>query len=54
MIFVWITFAVSFIAYARFITLVIRDITDYLGIACFAVKKRDDKGEWRDARSMRI
>jgi len=54
MIFVCITFVVSFVAYARFITLVIRDITDYLGIACFAVKKRDDKGEWRDARSMKL
>lgn len=50
MIFVWTTFAVSFISYARFVTLVIHDITDYLGIACFSVKKRDDKGEWLDAR----
>jgi len=50
MIFVWTTFAVSFISYARFVTLVIHDITDYLGIACFSVKKRDDRGEWLDAR----
>lgn len=50
-IFVWMTFGISFISYARFVTLVIRDITDYLGIACFSVKKRDDKGEWHDARS---
>jgi len=50
MIFVWVTLAVSFLAYARFVTLVIRDITNFLGIACFTVRKKDDKGVWHDAR----
>lgn len=44
---VWVTLVVSFLAYARFVTLVIRDITEYLGIACFTVKKRDKMGVWR-------
>jgi ethanolaminephosphotransferase len=38
--FVWVTLIVSFIAYGRFVTLVIRDITNYLGIACFTVGKK--------------
>ncbi|KAH9486034.1 Cholinephosphotransferase 1 [Psilocybe cubensis] len=49
-IFVWITLAVSFIAYARFVTLVIGDITEYLGVACFRVQRRDANGVWRDAK----
>ena len=36
----------SFLVYARFVTLVIRDITNYLGIACFTVRKKDEKGDW--------
>ncbi|KAF9554059.1 Choline/ethanolaminephosphotransferase [Agrocybe pediades] len=47
--FVWLTLIVSFVAYARFVTLVIGDITNYLGIACFTVRKKDEKGVWRDA-----
>ena len=35
--------------YARFVTLVIRDITSYLGIACFTVRKRNESGEWIEA-----
>lgn len=49
-IFVWFTLIVSFLTYARFITLVIGDITNYLGIACFTVRKKDEKGVWHDAR----
>ena len=49
-IFVWVTFAVSFVAYARFVTLVIQDITNFLGIACFTVRKKDENGVWHDAR----
>ena len=50
MIFVWVTLAISFLAYARFVALVIRDITNYLGIACFTVRKRDEKGLWKSAQ----
>lgn len=49
---VWLTLLVSAVAYGRFVTLVIQDITEYLGIACFKVKKRDEKGEWRDAKDV--
>jgi ethanolaminephosphotransferase len=31
--------------------LVIGDITDYLGIACFTVRKRDKEGRWEDAKA---
>lgn len=51
-IFVYLTFAISFFAYARFCTLVIKEITEYLGIACFAVRKRDAEGIWRDTRDI--
>ncbi|KAF8875779.1 CDP-alcohol phosphatidyltransferase-domain-containing protein [Infundibulicybe gibba] len=46
-LFVWATLIISFIIYARFCTLVIRDITNHLGIACFTVRKRDENGIWR-------
>ncbi|KAF9474979.1 choline ethanolaminephosphotransferase [Pholiota conissans] len=49
-IFVWFTLAISFLTYARFVSLVISDITNYLGIACFTVRKKDEKGVWHDAR----
>jgi len=45
--FVWLTLIVSFVMYARFVTLVINDITNYLGIACFTVRKKDVQGNWR-------
>ena len=34
---------------ARFCTLVINDITEYLGIACFTVRKKDKAGDWVSA-----
>ena len=39
----------SFLSYARFCYLVIDDITNYLGIACFTVRKKDKAGEWVSA-----
>ncbi|CAK5265991.1 unnamed protein product, partial [Mycena citricolor] len=45
---VWLTLAISFIAYARFCTLVIYDITNFMGIACFTVRKKDEDGVWQD------
>ncbi|KAL5536111.1 hypothetical protein ACEPAF_4216 [Sanghuangporus sanghuang] len=39
----------SFYAYARFVYLVINDITDFLGIACFTVRKKDKEGVWRSS-----
>ncbi|KAH9932117.1 Choline/ethanolaminephosphotransferase [Epithele typhae] len=45
-IFVYVTLAVTFLSYARFCYLVINDITNYLGIACFTVRKKDKSGEW--------
>ncbi|PSR72058.1 hypothetical protein PHLCEN_2v12088 [Hermanssonia centrifuga] len=49
---VYLTLAISVYSYARFCTLVINDITDYLGIACFTVRKRDTVGVWRRAASV--
>ncbi|KAI0095189.1 Choline/ethanolaminephosphotransferase [Irpex rosettiformis] len=49
---VYLTLAVSFFSYARFCTLVINDITNYLGIACFTVRKKDATGHWRRAASI--
>ena len=45
-LFVYLTLAVTFLSYARFCYLVINDITEYLGIACFTVRKKDKSGEW--------
>jgi len=45
-LFVLATLVVSFASYARFVTLVINDITEYLGIACFTVRKKDAEGHW--------
>ncbi|TEB28151.1 cholinephosphotransferase [Coprinellus micaceus] len=47
---VWVTLVISFLAYARFVTLVISDITNYLGIACFTVRKKDEHGVWKSVR----
>jgi len=44
--FVYLTLAMSFLSYARFCALVIRDITNFLGIACFTVRKKDTHGDW--------
>ena len=49
-IFIWVTLGITFIAYGRFVSLVIWDITNYLGIACFTVKKKDKKGDWYSAQ----
>ncbi|KAL0568840.1 hypothetical protein V5O48_013134 [Marasmius crinis-equi] len=48
-VFIWVTLAISVLAYGRFCYRVIGDITNYMGIACFTVRKRDKDGEWRDA-----
>ncbi|KAG9083953.1 hypothetical protein FRC06_004305 [Ceratobasidium sp. 370] len=47
--FILISLVASFLAYARFCTAVINDITNYLGIACFTVRKKDENGVWQDA-----
>lgn len=49
-IFVWLTLAITFVAYGRFVSLVILDITNHLGIACFTVRKRDKNGDWYSAQ----
>jgi ethanolaminephosphotransferase len=46
-VFVYASLILSVIVYARFCTLVINDITEYLGIACFTVRKKNEKGEWQ-------
>ncbi|KAH7105087.1 hypothetical protein BKA62DRAFT_691625 [Auriculariales sp. MPI-PUGE-AT-0066] len=46
---VYVTLALTVFRYARFCTLVIRDITNYLGIACFTVRKRGEDGQWHEA-----
>ncbi|CAA7265644.1 unnamed protein product [Cyclocybe aegerita] len=53
-LFVWLTLVVSAVVYARFVVLVIRDITNFLGIACFTVRKKDGKGQWHDARPDKV
>ncbi|KAG2364834.1 hypothetical protein BDR07DRAFT_1450115 [Suillus spraguei] len=50
--FIYLTLAISFITYARFCALVIRDITEFLGIACFTVRKKDGEGVWRETRDI--
>ncbi|KAG8991764.1 hypothetical protein FRB93_002610 [Tulasnella sp. JGI-2019a] len=43
----------SFVAYVRFCTLAIQDITEYLDFACFSVRKRDPAmGEWTMAHHL--
>jgi ethanolaminephosphotransferase len=48
-LFVWAAFGISAVAYARFVLLVISDITEFLGIACMTVRKKDANGNWRSA-----
>jgi len=43
---VWVTLLVSLVSYGRFACLVIWDITEFLGIACLTVRKKDDSGHW--------
>ncbi|KAJ6479218.1 choline ethanolaminephosphotransferase [Mycena vitilis] len=45
---IYLTLAISVVAYGRFCTLVINDITNYMGIACFTVRKKDKDGVWQD------
>ncbi|TFY81458.1 hypothetical protein EWM64_g2549 [Hericium alpestre] len=47
--FVYLTLVVTFLSYAHFVVAVINDITNYLGIACLTVRKRDARGIWRRA-----
>ena len=42
----------SFASYARFCYLVIWDITEHLGIACFTVRKKDEHGHWTEAQAV--
>ncbi|CAE6477493.1 unnamed protein product [Rhizoctonia solani] len=49
LLFIIISLGVAFLAYGRFCIAVINDITNYLGIACFTVRKKDENGEWKDA-----
>jgi len=49
---VYITLLTSFLMYARFVFLVISDITNYLGIACFTVRKKDKSGHWTEAKAV--
>ncbi|KAI0029498.1 choline ethanolaminephosphotransferase [Vararia minispora EC-137] len=51
--FIYLALAVSAVTYIRFVTLVINDITNFLGIACLTVRKRDTHGEWQDANPAR-
>jgi ethanolaminephosphotransferase len=51
--FVYVVLVVVFVTYARFVVLVISDITNYLGIACLRVRKRDVNGVWRSAVGMK-
>ncbi|KAJ7207492.1 Choline/ethanolaminephosphotransferase [Mycena pura] len=46
---VWLTLALSLVSYARFCTLVINDITNFMGIACFTVRKKDKDGVWHES-----
>jgi hypothetical protein len=50
-LFVLATLVISLGSYARFVTLVINDITEYLGIACFTVRKKDAAGHWASAKN---
>jgi ethanolaminephosphotransferase len=49
--FVFVVLAVALVTYARFVVLVVSDITNYLGIACLTVRKKDESGVWRSAVS---
>jgi len=45
-LFVFVTLVVSVVSYGRFVRLVIKDITDFVGFACLTVKKKDRNGNW--------
>lgn len=46
---VWFTLLLNILTYGHFVYNVIGDITNYLGIACFTVRKRDADGKWEKA-----
>ncbi|KAJ4478390.1 Choline/ethanolaminephosphotransferase [Lentinula aciculospora] len=46
-LYIYTTLFVSFITYARFCVLVIKDVTEFMGVACFTVRKKDGEGRWR-------
>ena len=46
MVFIYLSLIISLVSYGRFVYFVIGDITDYLGIACLTVRKRDEHGNW--------
>ena len=52
--FVFAILAIALVVYARFVILVISDITNYLGVACLTVYKKDANGVWRRAVPMRL
>ena len=45
-LFVFVTLVVSVVSYGRFVRLVIKDITEFVGFACLTVKKKDGNGNW--------
>jgi len=45
-LFVFLTLIVSMVSYGRFVYLVIKDITEFVGIACLTVKMKDEYGNW--------
>ncbi|KXN83332.1 hypothetical protein AN958_01568 [Leucoagaricus sp. SymC.cos] len=45
-VFVYLSLIASLISYGRFVYLVINDITEYLGVACLTVRKKDEHGNW--------
>ncbi|THH31035.1 hypothetical protein EUX98_g3163 [Antrodiella citrinella] len=51
-IFIHLSLALSLISYTTFCAQVINEITNYLGIACFTVRKKDESGAWRRAASV--
>ncbi|KAF8333083.1 uncharacterized protein EI90DRAFT_3145274 [Cantharellus anzutake] len=44
---VFFSLGILLFSYGRYCTLVIQDITNYLGIACFTVRKKSARGEWK-------
>ncbi|KAF7307605.1 hypothetical protein MIND_00555700 [Mycena indigotica] len=48
---VYTTLALSFVLYAQFCVRVINDITNFMGIACFTVRKKGKDGEWHHVQA---
>jgi ethanolaminephosphotransferase len=49
---IYATLGITIVLYGRFVYRVINEITDYLGIACFTVRKKDKAGHWEDAKKV--